>query len=249
MKLSLVNLIATVSLMAGQINAQTCTDMEGWVDQFGDDCEWYVTVGECYEDGNYYPDEDGVTAQIACCACGGGSVDGVPYLDRCEDFSGFTDCSDDPCSSYETWELDPDEYSYLDDIDEWTTCSRSYLCPNSETSIDAEEACCICGGGTVVESPRDDESEDEPAEPDEPTASPTPSPTEEPTPSPTKEPTSSPSKGPTAAPTVSPAPTISPAPSLMGKGAKGTKTKKAKGESDGAKAKSAKSAKARVRRD
>ena len=183
-----------------------------------------------------------MTAQIACCACGGGSVDGVPYLDRCEDFSGFTDCSDDPCSSYETWELDPDEYSYLDDIDEWTTCSRSYLCPNSETSIDAEEACCICGGGTVDESPND-----EPAEPDEPTASPTPSPTEEPTPSPTKEPTSSPTKSPTAAPTVSSAPTISPAPSLMmGKGAKGTKTKKAKGESDGTT--KAKAGKARVRR-
>ena len=174
-------------------------------------------------------------------------MDGVPYLDRCEDFSGFTDCSDDPCSSYETWELDPDEYSYLDDIDEWTTCSRSYLCPNSETSIDAEEACCICGGGTVVDSPGGDEDEDEPAEPDEPTASPTPSPTEEPTPSPTKEPTSSPSKGPTAAPTVSSAPTISPAPSLMmGKGAKGTKTKKAKSESDGTT--KAKAGKARVRR-
>jgi trypsin len=57
----------------------TCQDKEGWVDEFGDACDWYDSdkPGICSTFGNT-PGSDGLNAAQACCACGGGSSGSTP---------------------------------------------------------------------------------------------------------------------------------------------------------------------------
>ena len=50
------------------LQEQTCRDVPGAADSFGDGCDWYV--GRSDSCGNY--DHEGFTASLACCACGGG---------------------------------------------------------------------------------------------------------------------------------------------------------------------------------
>ena len=47
----------------------------GWYDSDGSeyDCNWYAQLNRCEEYGDGYAN-DGVTANMACCACGGGST-------------------------------------------------------------------------------------------------------------------------------------------------------------------------------
>lgn len=47
-----------------------CVDLEGYENSRGRDCDWFMTWGwRCNLWGNSFPNEDGVVANDACCAC------------------------------------------------------------------------------------------------------------------------------------------------------------------------------------
>jgi hypothetical protein len=48
-----------------------CVDVPGWSDSYGDDCNFYAQDGACYLYGSCC-ENDGYTANDACCVCGGG---------------------------------------------------------------------------------------------------------------------------------------------------------------------------------
>jgi trypsin len=55
----------------------SCTDLEGWVDSFGDGCYWYEDNDEpgCPNYGDLWDGGMG-TPNVGCCYCGGGSSSG-----------------------------------------------------------------------------------------------------------------------------------------------------------------------------
>ena len=50
----------------------------GWIDTYNDDCAAYEQNGYCSDYGDACPDENGVTANQACCTCGGGARGALP---------------------------------------------------------------------------------------------------------------------------------------------------------------------------
>ncbi len=133
-----------------------CTDITGWVDAYGDGCEWYELNDNegCTNYGGSFAAPDGLTAKDTCCHCGGGS-NGPPNPTQaptkaptkaptnppvsapsslCTDITGWVDAYGDGCEWYE---LNDDEG-----------------CPNyggfftGADGLTAKDACCHCNGGT-----------------------------------------------------------------------------------------------------
>ncbi len=52
----------------------SCYDYVRWVDYRGNGCDWYETriASGCLYNGDSWPNDDGITANDACCHCGGG---------------------------------------------------------------------------------------------------------------------------------------------------------------------------------
>ena len=103
----------------------TCHDIVPWVDRDGDSCTLYEANDNfgCQTQGTTNG-TDGITANRACCACGGG-------------INIFQDIS---CQNIVPWE---DEESRR--CTAYGTYSR---CTNTGTDgITANSACCACGGG------------------------------------------------------------------------------------------------------
>jgi len=57
-----------------------CYDYNGWVDVDERGCHWYEyrDAPNCTTLGDLYPNEDGITANDACCYCGGGGSMNIP---------------------------------------------------------------------------------------------------------------------------------------------------------------------------
>jgi len=57
-----------------------CYDYNGWVDIVGNGCDWYEYWDDpdCPDRGDWRPNEDGITANDACCYCGGGGSMNIP---------------------------------------------------------------------------------------------------------------------------------------------------------------------------
>lgn len=54
-------------------DSQVCWDVPNWYDSTGDGCLWYQTKDNgCSLFGSQFPNTDGLTANDACCGCGGG---------------------------------------------------------------------------------------------------------------------------------------------------------------------------------
>jgi len=70
----------------------------GWYDEEGEayDCPWYADDGNCEKYGDQYPN-DGITAQEACCVCGGGAPTDTPPVDSpvFSPVASPTSCTDD----------------------------------------------------------------------------------------------------------------------------------------------------------
>ena len=145
-----------------------CYDNENWRDyETGIDCEWVTEGGDdwWYDDESmcsvldYLIDENGVRVSEACCACGGGNIrdpsspSGSPSKSNhptvtssptfdCVDIDGWLDYYGDGCAWYEGNDLDDLFYD-----DKQTHCDNW-----GETSgtldYTANEACCVCGGGS-----------------------------------------------------------------------------------------------------
>ncbi len=138
----------------------SCTDLpDGWYDKSGDNCAWYAEGTNCHDYGSQNRNF-GKTANQACCACGGGSsaladfdmnmgdgdqeapAAGVELDDiGCYDFPDFRDNVGDGCMWYA----------------QGINCEYYGAQFRSEMGT-ANEACCICGGGTADPPALNDES-------------------------------------------------------------------------------------------
>ena len=110
-----------------------CDDVTGWFDSGGPtfNCAYYeneVNENACSFEGDLY-ENDGHTANSACCTCGGGGT----YA--CSDVLGWVDSDGDNCSWYEMYQYESNKSS----------CSLydSYAANGHSGS----SACCACGGG------------------------------------------------------------------------------------------------------
>lgn len=102
------------------------TSPSDWTDSSGDGCEWYTSNWRCFM-GIFYADENGITAQDACCECDGGAAG------NCEDEPGWVDSLGDGCDWYE----------------ENDACDL-YGDSFENDGLTASEACCACKGSTVT---------------------------------------------------------------------------------------------------
>ena len=59
-----------------------CSNLEGWVDIEDDDCAWYILYDSpgCPLYGDMYPNDDGITANDACCYCQAEAFNGKLHL-------------------------------------------------------------------------------------------------------------------------------------------------------------------------
>lgn len=123
-----------------------CYDYPGWISTgtyYSVPCSWYNDVNDDYDNydycdlyGDVYPDDNGVDANEACCVCGGGSLDD----NSCTDYTGWTDGDNYSCS----WYSNDFFYNFY---------CESYGHYLDENEVDANEACCICGGGYLDGNP------------------------------------------------------------------------------------------------
>ena len=79
----------------------------------------------------YFHRLDGLTANEACCECGGGTATLPP---KCYDTSGWVDSYGDGCTWYE---------AFANRCESWGTDVGA----DGQT---ANQACCVCGGGTTT---------------------------------------------------------------------------------------------------
>jgi hypothetical protein len=76
-------------------NARSCWDYDPWYDSVGDGCSWYAQGDNCQYYGDDFADPNlGLTAQITCCACGGGTD--VPPPNDDEVAGSPPQCSNSP---------------------------------------------------------------------------------------------------------------------------------------------------------
>jgi hypothetical protein len=78
----------------------SCTNFEGWGDNYTDGCAWYEHHDACSES---FTSEDGIRALQACCYCGGGNqgseVARIPPIlsGECRDIPNWQDNDNDGC--------------------------------------------------------------------------------------------------------------------------------------------------------
>lgn len=134
----------------------TCTDLAGWADIDGDNCERYDQSNWCDQFGNGYANHNH-TANQACCACGGGQgvhhesdfgpdTGGGGQDDICSDVGGWSDSDGDTCERYVA--------------NQWCEHFGSGYRHAGHT---ANTACCGCGGGVGAggEAVSDDSVDDD----------------------------------------------------------------------------------------
>ena len=111
----------------------SCVDAPDWVDSYGDSCSWYVNYGpdSCTIWGDVVgTDSNGnqlITTE-ACCFCGGGTSD------ECSNAPGWVDSFGDSCSWYEQ------------DAGRCTDWGHTTGLDSNGNFLNANEACCVCGG-------------------------------------------------------------------------------------------------------
>merc|ERR1711920_143555 len=96
----------------------TCKDLPGWKDNAGDACSWYSAGEHCGLHGHKYENE-GHTANTACCVCGGGQG-------QCQDDTTWTDSHGDGCAWYNSAHR--------------CGLARKY----NKNGVDATQKCCRC---------------------------------------------------------------------------------------------------------
>lgn len=133
-----------------------CGDLPlGWYDPNGDNCEWCADGTRCEDFGSTNM-RFGKTANMACCACGGGSD--IPEFQESQAI-----VLDNPTGCYDiaTWR------DSVGDGCSW--CAQGDNCEfygaefaNSQIEFrSANDACCACGGGSPDVPPSADPDEDE----------------------------------------------------------------------------------------
>lgn len=134
----------------------TCINLNKWHDVDGDECttSYYSTdwcSGGAVTDQamiDTYKPQDNVGPEDACCACGGGVQGGG---DKCFDNLGWVDSGGDNCVWYEEHQDNKQYYGNACSEGKVTNMNTVQAYPNSD-GVNAAEACCVCGGGTVGEN-------------------------------------------------------------------------------------------------
>jgi hypothetical protein len=129
-----------------------CEDVPGWYDADGPeyDCTWYAQYGNCELFGSGL-ENDGYTANEACCVCGGGKSESNPS-ETISPSSSFAPSGENNCEDVPGWhDLDGQEF-------DCTWYAQKSNCENygSEFENDgftANGACCVCGGGNTESTP------------------------------------------------------------------------------------------------
>ena len=157
----------------------TCYDYHGWFDYWGDGCDWYEDNDDpgCPYDGDWYPNEDGITGNDACCYCGGGSMTipsaspsnkykptvtpSITYTNKPSyPYESTVTPSTPACYDYIGWvDYFGEECYYYNTYDDPDCPIYGPFYPN-EDGILAIEACCHCGGGWFDINKEDDVSEE-----------------------------------------------------------------------------------------
>ncbi len=135
-----------------------CYDYIGWLDFYGDECDWYESYDDpgCPNYGPYYADSEGVTASVACCYCNGGlefssafptSSNAPSYKYDPSSTPSLTPTDGPPCYDYIGW-LDFDGYG-CDWYESYDVPGCSFYGPYYADSegVTASKACCYCNGG------------------------------------------------------------------------------------------------------
>jgi hypothetical protein len=112
--------MASLPYTAAKVGAKTqCEDVPGWHDSDGPtfDCAWYAKDSDrCQQDGPLF-ENDGYTANEACCGCGGGNKRRsapTSLSSSCEDSTEEFFVDEDMGSRDCAWlNLNQDSYSYL----------------------------------------------------------------------------------------------------------------------------------------
>jgi len=126
-------------------------DWYGWVSSRQNyECSSY-DERLCEEDGTIEHPETGVTANEACCVCGGGTL-----LEEPEELL--------ECTDWEDW-VTGEGYTCRDWTVDDSTCEKTDYVDRDGNSV--QDACCVCGGGDDVESVSFEPEEVEPEEPEE----------------------------------------------------------------------------------
>jgi hypothetical protein len=126
-----------------------CVDSPDWYDIFWDNCDWYASSPFNCEVSDDYANEVGVTANMACCVCGGGSTASTPGPTHavppptpsptyegggCVDTPGWHDIFLDNCDWYASSPVNCDWYGQY----------------ANKGGVTAFMACCVCGGGSTA---------------------------------------------------------------------------------------------------
>ena len=117
-----------------------CSDYVGWIDEYGIGCDVYETFDRpgCPYVGNFFPNEDGIAANDACCYCGGGVFE-------CNTCFNTTDAG---CKNDVEWTAIIDNETILCDWFEENDgpgCSNTYLQFLTMDNVsDPRESCCYC---------------------------------------------------------------------------------------------------------
>lgn len=135
-----------------------CDSIPGWRDGDGYDCLWYALYDgqECGVSGHLYPGEFGLTANQACCVCAErphASLPPPPPPAQVPAVPWPTVPVDPRCTDVPSWQ-DSDGYGCS-----WYTSFGAMECQISghlyagTLSLTANEACCVCGGGSTSINP------------------------------------------------------------------------------------------------
>jgi len=188
---------------------KSCADVPNWHDRHDDGCDWYdADTNRCATYGDHHGGLFNMTANQACCVCGGGDHRMPSAAPTVTAAPTITAQPTGECINHDSWGIeeiemhcgwfeddDPLYYFYMDDGD--TRCDM-FGFMSDENNVSAREACCVCGGGTKRERIT--------TGPPTATASllPTVEPTNAPSSTPNVEPTSTPSIEPTSTPSIEP---------------------------------------------
>ena len=147
--------------------SEYCQDLYEWLDirwdGIGYSCDWYKEWDEpgCPLYGYMWSDNDGITAREACCYCRGNDPTSAPTSSKCYNYIGWINERGYGC----------DWFEFNDDPD----CPyEGALYPNGD-NITANDACCYCGGGELVQVPSAS-----PTQQNKPTVTPSVTPTDKP---------------------------------------------------------------------
>jgi len=139
----------------------SCYDYIGWVDSYEEGCDWYEVYDPgCPWYGDLYPNEDGITANEACCHCGGGFA---PYnendvSDPCDaDWQNIASTKYLPGNHQSCEELEFYIFIVNNQTNSGVDLTEFYCSDLNNGTIFMKDVCCICKANQYDDDTNDDD--------------------------------------------------------------------------------------------